>query len=611
MNRIKQIFILFLLVGIVYPIFFTLVELGTFSHQPKVQIVNKVTDESAPTLRVVADFDFAPYSFYDKNNEICGLDVELINEIANQLGMKSQITFTDWQNCKNLLQNNEADLILGLEIFSNMNGVLKSVPASKDELVIFGKEKINNIAELKDKRVGVMVNSVITKIFDLNCEFVEYYTNTNILEAINAGKIDYGICHHSVGMKIIEKSKMDLISSISLMNSYPAIGVREDLPELRDQINDIIIKMSNDGIISKLDEKWVINYTENKSLKEIIGRQKNFYIVYFIFYIFISFMFILILINSYHREREYKEALEYQNSLKKQNDILSSIAGVYYTMHIINLKENTVKEISTTAQVKEYVNSNIDAISQMKAVITNTVIKEDVEAALEFTDLSTIAFRIKDKKSMLAEFRGTEIGWFCAQFIPISYSDGEVEEIMFTTQVIDEMKKENERLLKLSSYDELTKLLNRHSYEEKLISIKENKLENLTVALFDINELKATNDKLSHEAGDELIVGAASCLDSVFHSIGNCYRIGGDEFILIIENDHTDLQHHIDELKEKLDGWKGNLVKELHISAGYAYSYEIANFTSQDVKALINIAEKRMYEDKANYYKTTGRERRT
>lgn len=611
MNRIKQIFILFLLVGIVYPIFFTLIEVGTFSRQPKVQIVNKVTDESAPTLRVVADFDFAPYSFYDKNNEICGLDVELINEIANQLGMKSQITFTDWQNCKNLLQNNEADLILGLEIFSHMNGVLKTVPASKDELVIFGKEKINNIAELKDKRVGVMVNSVITKIFDLNCEFVEYYTNTNILEAINAGKIDYGICHHSVGIKIIEKNKMDLISSISLMNSYPAIGVREDLPELRDQINDIIIKMSNDGIISSLDEKWIINYTENKSLKEVIGRQKNFYIVYFIFYVFISFMFILILINSYHREREYKESLEYQNSLKKQNDILSSIAGVYYTMHIINLKENTVKEISTTAQVKEYVNSNIDAISQMKAVITNTVIKEDVEAALEFTDLSTIAFRIRDKKSMLAEFRGTEIGWFCAQFIPISYSDGEVEEIMFTTQVIDEMKKENERLLKLSSYDELTKLLNRHSYEEKIISIKENKLENLTVALFDINELKATNDKLSHEAGDELIIGAANCLDSVFHSIGNCYRIGGDEFILIIENDHADLQHHIDELKEKLDGWKGNLVKELHISAGYAYSYEIANFTSQDVKALINIAEKRMYEDKANYYKTTGRERRT
>lgn len=611
MKRVKQSFILYLVVGFICPIIFTLVELGTFSHHPKVQVVNTVTDESAPTLRVVADFDFAPYSFYDKNDEICGLDVELINEIANQLGMKSQITFTDWQNCKNLLNNNEADLILGLEIFSHMNGVLKTVPASKDELVIFGKNKINNIAELKDKRVGVMVNSVITKIFDLNCEFVEFYTNTNILEAINAGKIDFGICHHSVGTKIIEKNHMDLISSISLMNSYPAIGVRADLPELRDQINDIIIKMSNDGLISSLDEKWVINFTENKSLKEVIGREKYFYIIYYTFYVLISLMFMLILINLYHREKEYRESLEYQSSLKKQNDILSSIAGVYYTMHIINIKENTVKEISTNKQVKEYVNSNIDAISQMKAVITNTVIKEDVEAALEFTDLSTVAFRVKDKKAILAEFRGTEIGWFCAQFIPISYSDDEVEEVMFTTQVIDEMKKENERLLKLSSYDELTKLLNRYSYEKKLDSIKENKYEQLTVALFDINELKATNDRIGHEAGDELIIGAANCIDSAFHSIGNCYRVGGDEFILIIENEHTDMQKHIDELKEKLAAWKGNLVKELHVSSGFAYSYEIANFNSQDIKSLINIAEKRMYEDKANYYKTTGRERRT
>lgn len=610
MKKNKQIFIAFLLIGIVYPILFTLFELGTFVPQPKVQITNKITDENASTLRVVADFDFAPYSFYDKNNEICGLDVELINEIANQLGMKSQITFTDWQSCKNLLQNKDADLILGLEIFSHMNGVLKTVPASKDELVIFGKNKINNIAELKNKRVGVMVNSVITKVFDLNCEFVEFYTNTNILEAINAGEIDFGICHHSVGMKIIEKNKMNLLSSISLMNSYPAIGVRDDLPELRDKINDIIIKMSNDGLISKLDEKWINNYTENKSIKEIIERQKNFYIVYFILYLSISFMFILILINLYHKEKKYKESLEYQSTLKKQNDILSSIAGVYYTMHIINLKENTVKEISTAIQVKEYVNSNIDAISQMKAVMSNTVLKDDVEAALEFTDLTTLAFRIKDKKTILAEFRGTQIGWFCAQFIPISYENGEVEEVMFTTQIIDEMKKENERLLKLSSYDELTKLLNRHSYEEKLTSIKEENQQKLTVALFDINELKATNDNLSHEAGDELIIGAANCLDSVFHNIGNVYRIGGDEFILIIDNDYKDLQDHINQLKEKLANWKGNLIKGIHISVGYACSSEIVDFNSQNVKLLINMAEKRMYEDKANYYKLTGRERR-
>ncbi|WP_407397004.1 diguanylate cyclase domain-containing protein [Treponema sp.] len=610
MKKIKHLFMVFLLLGLVFPVLFTMYEVGVFSRPPRVDVLNTVEDENAPLLRVVADFDFSPYSYYDRNNEVCGLDVELVNQIANELGMRSQITFTDWPNCKKLLQNKEADLILGLEIFSHMNGVLKSVPASKDSLVIFGKNKINNIAELKDKKVGLMVNSVITRIFDLNCDFVEFFTNTDILDAVDSGKVDYGICHHSVGVKIIEKNHLKIFSSVELMNSYPAIGIRDDLPELRDRINDIIIKLSNEGFISKIDEKWIDNYTEDKSIKEVFNRQTRFYIIYFIFYFIVSFLFIFLLLHLYHREKEFNEALEYQSKLKKQNDILSSIAGVYNTMHIINLSKNTVKEIRSTDQVREYVNSTVDAMSQMRAVVSNTVIPEDVEAALEFTDLSTIAERFKEKKILLAEFRGSQIGWFCIQFIPISYANGMVEDVVFTSQIIDEMKKENERLLKLSSYDELTKLLNRHSYEEKMNSLKEIGEGSFTVALFDINELKATNDNLSHAAGDELIVGAANCIDSIFSEIGSCYRIGGDEFIFLCEKEIPDMQVYFDRLKELTSAWKGKLVEELHISSGGAVSSEVENFTMENIKTLISIAEKRMYEDKANYYKLTGRERR-
>ncbi len=610
MQKIKHFFIGFLIIGLLIPVLFTMGELGFFSRPPKVEILNNVDDANAPLLRVVADFDFAPYSFYDKNDNICGLDVELINQIANELGMKAQITFTDWQNCKKLLQDKDADLILGLEIFSHMNGVLKTVPASKDSLSIFGKQKIQNIAELKDKRVGIMINSVITRIFDLNCEFVEFYTNTDILAALNAGKIDYGICHHSVGTKIIEKNSWPLVSSVSLMYSYPAIGVRDDLPELRDRINGIIIKMSNDGLISKLDDKWIENYTEDKSLNEVFDRQSKFYLIYFIFYLCVSFLFLFLLLNLYHREKEYKESIEYATILKKQNDVLSSMAKVYNTVHIINLVNNTVREITTSPLVKKFVSSDIDAAGQMRAVISNTVVAEHVEAALEFTDLTTVAGRLTGKKILLAEFKGMEMGWFCIQFIPISYNNGEVEEVIFTSQSIDEMKKENERLLKLSSYDELTKLLNRHSYEEKIRFLKESGVNQMTVALFDINELKATNDKISHAAGDELIIGAASCLRSAFGDWGDCYRIGGDEFVLLAENEVIDLQNKIDVFNNVTASWHGSLVEQLHVSLGFAVSSEIEQFNGENIKELVNIAEKRMYADKANYYKTVGRERR-
>lgn len=610
MKKIRNIFIAFFFLGLIFPVVFVMTELGMFSKHPEVEIKNTVTNPDASTLRVVADFDFAPYSFYDKTNKISGLNVELINEIANQLGMKSQITFTDWPACKRLLQEKKADLILGLEVFSHMNGVLKTVPTSADTLIIFGKDKINNIAELKGKRVGLMVNSVIKNIFDLNCEFVEYYTNTNILEAIESGKIDYGICHHSVGMKIIEKNSMDLVSSAPLMNSFPAVGVRDDLPELRDKINDIIIKMSNDGFLVKLDKKWLQDFLKTRTLKDAFIKLQRFFIIYFVFFIAIIFLFVLILINLYHREQEYKKSIEYHKNLQKEYDILSSIAGGYHSMHIINLKDNTVREISTSDHIKEYVNKSIDAREQMSLVMKNTVIPEDVNAALFFTNLNTVAERLNGKKMILAEFRGTQIGWFCAQFIPTSYQNGEIEEVMFTTQIIDEMKKEKEQLIKLSSYDSLTKLLNRHSYEEKIAALEEKNVKKLTIGVFDINELKGINDNIGHIAGDEIIMGSAKCLESAFSEVGDCYRVGGDEFILVVEKELPDFQKYVDKFNKNVSDWKGKYVGCLHVSQGYATLSEVENCDGDCLKILIETAEKRMYDDKSEFYRVTGKERR-
>lgn len=610
MRKTRNIFITFLFAAIIFPFAFIMSELGMFSKEPAVEIENTVTDPDAATLRVVADFDFAPYSFYDRYKKVSGLDVELINEIANQLGMKSQITFTDWPSCKQLLQGKEADLILGLEIFSHMNGVLKTVPTSTDTLAIFGKTKIHNIAELKDKRVGLMINSVIEKVFDLNCEFVEYYTNTNILEAINAGKIDFGICHNSVGTIIVENRGMDLVSSVPLMNSYPAIGVRDDLPELRDKINDIIIKLSNDGFFTKLDNKWIHNYTHNQTAKDVFLRYLKFFVIYTIFFIVIVFLFILILTNWYHREKEYNESIEYHKNLQKQYDILSSIASIYNTMHIINLKNNTVREISTSDHVKEYVNKPVDAKNQMRLVMKNTVLGEDIEPALIFTDLNTVGERLKEKGILLAEFRGTQIGWFAAQFIPISYQDGEIEEVMFTTQIIDEMKKEKERLLKLSSFDELTKLLNRHKYEEKIAELQKKDVKNLTIGVFDINELKGVNDNIGHAAGDEIIIGTANCLDAAFNEIGECYRVGGDEFILVVEKEVPNFQEYAESFNKTVSEWKGKIVGSLRVSQGFASLSEIENCNGDCIKMLIETAEKKMYADKAEFYRLTGKERR-
>ena len=64
-----------------------------------------------------------------------------------------------------------------------------------------------------------------------------------------------------------------------------------------------------------------------------------------------------------HKEKDLRKSLEYQDSLKKQNDILVSVVGVYYTMHIISLTQDNVREVSTSEIVREFVNRKGNASS--------------------------------------------------------------------------------------------------------------------------------------------------------------------------------------------------------------------------------------------------------
>ena len=87
-------------------------------------------------------------------------------------------------------------------------------------------------------------------IFDLQCEYVEHNTNSEILKAVENGEVDYGICHAAVAEKIIEKENLSVVSSLTIMNSFLTFGVREGKEELRDQMNTILKYYANQGTLA-------------------------------------------------------------------------------------------------------------------------------------------------------------------------------------------------------------------------------------------------------------------------------------------------------------------------------------------------------------------------
>ncbi|MCR4821971.1 MAG: GGDEF domain-containing protein [Treponema sp.] len=181
-----------------------------------------------------------------------------------------------------------------------------------------------------------------------------------------------------------------------------------------------------------------------------------------------------------------------------------------------------------------------------------------------------------------------------------------IKKLFTSRQIIDEEKKLTQNLYKKSHLDELTDCYNRRAYNKDILTfIDENKP--FAYLSLDLNALKSTNDSLGHEAGDELILAAVKCMSQAFSDIGEIYRIGGDEFVVLIYADEETLKDHCRNFDENLKNWKGKLVKNVSVSYDYVLSSEV---TGKSIEEIANLADRRMYSKKSKYYIENGLNRR-
>ncbi len=154
-----------------------------------------------------------------------------------------------------------------------------------------------------------------------------------------------------------------------------------------------------------------------------------------------------------------------------------------------------------------------------------------------------------------------------------------------------EKKAQQEKLHYLSYRDMLTNIYNRNKYISMVENTKGQILKNVGVAYIDINGLKAMNDNYGHSKGDMLICTAAAVLTDVFPD--NCYRVGGDEFVIVIRNiERDDYNDKIRKVKENMK------LRNVSISIGVMYRESVDN-----LEELLKSADKLMYMEKEEYHK--------
>ncbi|MBO4334653.1 MAG: transporter substrate-binding domain-containing protein [Desulfovibrio sp.] len=239
-------------------------------REPKVRIQPK--NCFAETLTVVTDIDYNPFSYVNADGDYAGFDVELINEVANRLGMNLDLKLMEWGAAQKAIFGQEAQIIMNMETdyVAQDQSLISTLPTVEKQYVIYGREIVSSVAQLYGRKVASMH---ALPALGLGREITYLPSYADIFDGLKNGRFDFVVCPIQVGNYFLEKLKLsDVRPSYAVSHVYGAMVLLENNRELRDRINPILRDLWREGFFAYLTEKWVHHYYVNTTFKDYITR---------------------------------------------------------------------------------------------------------------------------------------------------------------------------------------------------------------------------------------------------------------------------------------------------------------------------------------------------
>ena len=226
------------------------------------------------------------------------------------------------------------------------------------------------------------------------------------------------------------------------------------------------------------------------------------------------------------------EDIEFVNDVKR---IIQSILSKRI------VKNSLAGSFASLEAILENVGCGIYVVDPMTKTLLfmNQSFKDLYSRTIEKGMMETFLFSDRElaKTNCFEEtFSDVENKWFDVRKIQIKWVDGHVVTLC-TTYDITEKKKYQKKIETQANNDFLTGLYNRMRCEQELERyIQKAEMAGTEGALIyiDLDDFKHINDGLGHQYGDVLLKAIAHSLIRINGIENNCYRMGGDEFIVII-----------------------------------------------------------------------------
>ncbi len=198
--------------------------------------------------------------------------------------------------------------------------------------------------------------------------------------------------------------------------------------------------------------------------------------------------------------------------------------------------------------------------------------------------------------------------------IPVSVDSQDEVGILFHAfkEMMSQIHQRDLGMQQLAYYDRITEIPNRHYFEEKIEQAVANAQRYGTACylfMIDLDDFKIVNDTLGHHIGDLLLRSIAEILQNTMRQNDSIFRIGGDEFTILLES--PSMSEAVGKVAQKIiKAVAAPIVLEGHtVQVGVSIGISCYPKHAHDVRTLMNSADIAMYEAKnngKNSYKVYG-----
>ncbi|MGP9518628.1 substrate-binding periplasmic protein [Psychrobacter sp. AOP7-C1-14] len=231
--------------------------------------VSKLPD-TAPTIKVGTEANYAPYEFKDEYGNVTGFDIELMQHIGENQGFKVEVYNDPWEGLFDNLDNKSRDMVAAGLTYSSERArkyLLSDAYAPLPTSLVYLDDSLNikSLNDLGTLRVGVLTSSEPYEYFAQGKyqlgSLEQYPTTFAAVEAMAQDKVDAvvddsGVLRYTLNDLPSLQPKYFDYESIRADGARKVFLVDKAQPDLLKKVNAGLKGLKEDGTYAKLTTKW-------------------------------------------------------------------------------------------------------------------------------------------------------------------------------------------------------------------------------------------------------------------------------------------------------------------------------------------------------------------